>query len=69
MVDKLNNLLRGMGTTLALYPEARDLSVESPAAPSTEEAFAMDAAALRGDFEQAFEKTVSHVEETKTEQT
>ncbi len=68
MADKLNNLLRGMGATLALYPEERDLSVESTAAPSAEEAFAMDAAALRGDFERAFERMASHAEEAKAEQ-
>ncbi len=68
MTGKMNNLLCGMGATLALYPEEWDLSVESPTASCTEEAFAMDAAALRGDFERAFEQVAGHVEETEAEQ-
>lgn len=65
MVDKLNNLIRGIGSVVALFPEERDLSVKSHTASSSEEAFAMDADALRGNFEHACEQIAEHVEEAK----
>ena len=68
MHRKLNNLLHGVGSVIAICPQDRDLSVASTVSPSTEEAFARDAAALLGDFERAFEQDSGHAKEAKAEQ-
>ena len=56
MIKAFWNYLKGIGSVLVIFPPPRDLSVHNPAASSTEEAFARDAAAIASDFERAIAK-------------